>query len=159
MLSHIRVAALAALMIVASAVDASAAKHYRQLYAFLGGHDGAYPISNMVEVGGTLYGVTGSGGAGAASGILFSVDPRTGAEKILHTFGAKVDGVFPWGGLVNVDGVLYGTTTEGGQFSLGGWSCGTVFSFDTATSTYSVVHKFRRQRWHVSARQPDQCRR
>lgn len=141
MLSHIRVAALAALMIVAGAVDASAAS-YRQLYAFLGGHDGAGPLSNMVEVGGVLYGVTGSGGAGAGSGILFSVDPATGAEKILHTFGAKVDGVFPWGGLIAVDGVLYGTTTEGGQYSFGSWSCGTVFSFDTATGAYSVLHSF-----------------
>lgn len=142
MLSHVRVAALAAAMVVAGAVDASAETHYRQLYAFLGGHDGTLPMSDMVEVGGTLYGVTDSGGAGAASGTLFSVDPKTGAEKILHTFGAEGDGVFPQGGLINVDGVLYGTTTEGGQYRLGSWSCGTVFSFDIATGTYTIVHSF-----------------
>ena len=92
-----------------------------------------------MEVGGTLYGMTGSGGR-TSTGTLFSVDPTTGTERVLYTFTGRSDGAFPRGDL-NVGGVLYGTTTEGGLFH-GTWSYGTVFAYDIAAGKYTVVHDF-----------------
>src|SRR5689334_10609629 len=108
---HIRIATLAALMVIGSLADASASS-YRRLYSFQGGDDGAYPLAALVEVGGTLYGMTGSGGR-TSTGTVFSVDPTTGTERVLYTFTGRGDGAFPRGDLLNVGGVLYGTTTEG----------------------------------------------
>lgn len=59
---------------------------YKALYTFLGGADGAYPTGAPVDVGGTLYGVTYSGGANN-SGVFYSVSPA-GTENVLFSFGA-----------------------------------------------------------------------
>ena len=57
---------------------------------------------------------------------------------MIHTFtGFPYDGANPYGGLVNVNGTLYGTTNEGG-FSC---DCGTVFSI-TPSGTETVLHSF-----------------
>ncbi|HLY07023.1 MAG TPA: choice-of-anchor tandem repeat GloVer-containing protein [Rhizomicrobium sp.] len=48
-------------------------------------------------------------------GTVFSVDPSTGAETVLYSFGSQPgDGLFPYGGLVSVNGTFYGTTRAGG---------------------------------------------
>jgi uncharacterized repeat protein (TIGR03803 family) len=61
----------------------------------------------------------------AVPGTVFSLDPATGAETVLHMFGGGSDGLLPQDGLIDVKGTLYGTTRAGGK--VGG---GTVFAVD-----------------------------
>ena len=93
------------------------------------------PYSRLTNVGGTLYGTSESGGA-FDSGTVFSVT-TAGKETILHSFSTnRTDGRNPSSALVNVNGVLYGTTTDGG--TNGG---GTLFSI-TPAGIYNIVYSF-----------------
>lgn len=93
----------------------------KMLYAFEGGSDGAIPTAGLIDVNGTLYGTTSQGGA-SNDGTVFSVDPKTGKEKVLYSFKGGSDGASPYAGLIDVNGTLYGTTSAGGN------GYGTVFS-------------------------------
>ncbi|MGA9943620.1 MAG: choice-of-anchor tandem repeat GloVer-containing protein, partial [Candidatus Cybelea sp.] len=103
------------------------------LYRFSGGSDGSDPDAALVEVGGVLYGTTANGGgsgcAGSGCGTVYSIS-TTGAETVLHSFGGSPDGATPVAALINVRGVLYGTTFYGGDGSgSGGYvGRGTVFT-------------------------------
>lgn len=92
------------------------------LYSFQGGSDGANPGAGLVDVNGTLYGTTKYGGANGA-GTVFSLNPQTGAEAVLQSFGSGTDGQYPISRLININGTLYGTTYLGGAYG-----DGTVFS-------------------------------
>ena len=111
------------------------------LYSFSGGSaDGAGPYAGLVNVNGTLYGTTFYGGAHGygtyPGGTVFSVK-RSGAEKVLYSFGGSSANAFgPYAGLINVNGKLYGTTYDGGAYYQG-----TVFSI-TTTGTEKVLHGF-----------------
>ncbi len=84
--------------------------------------DGEYPYAGLINVKGTIYGTTYSGGA-KGDGTIFSITP-SGKETVLHSFGSKSgDGEYPYAGLVNVNGTIYGTTYYGGAKG-----DGTVFS-------------------------------
>ncbi len=111
------------------------------LYAFRGGqsHDGGGPVAGMINVKGTLYGTT-EGGGDYQVGTLFSLNPRTKTEVMLHSFcGAPCkDGSVP-NALVEIKGVLYGSTSMGGRYD-----GGTVFSFDASTRTENVLYSFKR---------------
>jgi uncharacterized repeat protein (TIGR03803 family) len=114
--------------------------------------DGNYPFSPLIELKGRLYGTTFAGGGnGCASaegcGTIFSVDPKTGDEHLLHKFRPNsMDGLYPYAGLIEVGGTLYGTTFGGGTGScieLGSRGCGTVFSIELATGVETIVYSFR----------------
>jgi uncharacterized repeat protein (TIGR03803 family) len=87
-----------------------------------------------MEVNGTLYGTRSRGGTGCNTfgcGNVFSVDPETGAEKVLHAFGRGADGEQPLAPLLGVNTALYGTTTYGGGAggdACGNGGCGTIFA-------------------------------
>jgi uncharacterized repeat protein (TIGR03803 family) len=90
--------------------------------------DGETPEANLIDVKGTLYGTTASGGDNAgcgktiACGTVFSIDPGTEAEKVLHSFCSQpncADGDRPDAGLIDVKGMLYGTTSAGGAYGMG----------------------------------------
>ncbi|HTT83602.1 MAG TPA: choice-of-anchor tandem repeat GloVer-containing protein [Rhizomicrobium sp.] len=107
------------------------------LYSFAGGADGAYPTAGLINVAGTLYGTTASGGGTGCSpdpgcGTAFSLDPSTGTEKVIHSFCSEkncADGAQPRAGLIDVKGALYGTTVFGGGNDCSpGPGCGTVFA-------------------------------
>ena len=88
------------------------------IYSFAGGSNGARPVGNLVVVNGTLYGITNEGGDACNSytlgcGTVYSIGTN-GAQKVLHTFTGTPDGAFPYAGLLNVNGTLYGTTASGG---------------------------------------------
>jgi len=106
------------------------------VYSFLGGTDGKFPYAGLIDVKGLLYGTTYYGGANGG-GTVFSVNPATGAETVLHTFGNGMDGSEPEAGLVNVKGMLYGTTVEDGAVGEG-----TVFALDPKTGVETVLHSF-----------------
>lgn len=108
--------------------------------------DGQFPVSSLIPVNGTLYGTTGEGGIYgrghscgstpcAGDGTVFSVSPA-GRVHVLHSFGKGSDGVEPEAGLIDVKGMLYGTTTQGGTHN-----CGTVFNVSTA-GVERVLHSF-----------------
>jgi uncharacterized repeat protein (TIGR03803 family) len=93
------------------------------LYSFQGGSDGALPLGDLINVGGTLYGTTQFGGSGtgcsggAGCGTVFKVTLR-GAESVLYSFKGGNDGANPEGGLINVLGTLYGTTRHAASSSI-----------------------------------------
>ena len=109
------------------------------LHTFGKGTDGAKPAASLIDVNGTLYGTTASGGA-YKGGTIFSITPG-GKEKVLHSFGYGADGAYPVASLIYVNGALYGTTENGGASNFCGGGCGTVFSITTSGSE-SVLHSF-----------------
>jgi uncharacterized repeat protein (TIGR03803 family) len=115
--------------------------------------DGEYPYASLIDVNGTLYGTTGYGGANcpdqflSGCGTVFSLDPGTGTETVLHSFCNDrpkcPDGAYPFVSLIETHGKLYGTTEEGGIEACGqGYGCGTVFSVDAGTGREKVVYAF-----------------
>jgi uncharacterized repeat protein (TIGR03803 family) len=119
-----------------AAGDASAAR-IKVLYNFIGGQDGSGPNGGVIDLGGSLFGVTVIGGSGLY-GTVFKFDRSTGSETILHGFQGGTDGLYPMGGLVYANGYLYGVTEEGGSDC----SCGTVFAVDAKTGAETVLHSF-----------------
>ena len=112
------------------------------VYSFAGGTDGRTPVAALIDVGGLLYGTTGAGGGGAGcgsdgGGTVFKLDPVTRAETVLYPFACGSDGEGPAAGLVNVGGLLYGTTKYGG-----GYGFGTVFKINPTTGAETVVYSF-----------------
>ena len=94
------------------------------LYSFGSGYDGKYPAKDLIEAKGTLYGITGGGGARrycygtVGCGTIFSIT-LGGKEKVLHSFGGASDGIAPEEGLIDVHGTLYRTTYGGGASGYG----------------------------------------
>lgn len=110
----------------------------RVVYTFTGGADGGNPLAGLLNVGGTLYGSTEAGGA-FGDGTVFKVNPSTGTETVLHSFkDDATDGGRPHAELINVGGMLYGTTSQGGAFN-----AGTVFQLDPSTGVESIVYAFK----------------
>jgi uncharacterized repeat protein (TIGR03803 family) len=113
--------------------------------------DGSWPQAGVVALKGKLYGTTSLGGAQncyeTGCGVVFSLDPATGAETVLHSFCERQDcpdGGQPFAGLTEVNGLLYGTTEVGGKSKCAdnGDGCGTAFVVDPATRTEMVVYSF-----------------
>jgi uncharacterized repeat protein (TIGR03803 family) len=115
----------------------------RVMHDFTGtlGTDGASPDAGLIHVRGTLYGTTRYGGGGGSSvcgygcGTIFSIS-TSGTEKVLHSFAGGLDGAYPRAALTDVNGTLYGTTSEGGRYKHG-----TVFSI-RPNGTEKVIHSF-----------------
>lgn len=133
------------------------ASAYRMLYSFgSSGTDGTYPGPGLIDVNGTLYGVTFNGGRNH-TGTVYSIKP-TGAERILHDFGGPGDGQFPLAGaaLLDVNGTLYGTTWKGGSqcATIGG--CGAVYSIGL-TGDEKVVYSFNRTNRHGTGATNPEC--
>jgi uncharacterized repeat protein (TIGR03803 family) len=115
-----------------------------RLYAFSGGNDGYAPVAGLRTLHGLLYGTTlRGGGAGCGvegCGTVFSIT-TTGTEQVLHRFSGGTDGIYPSARLRVLNGVLYGTTADGGGTGCGGGGCGTVFSV-TTSGTLTVLYSF-----------------
>ena len=86
------------------------------------GSDGCVPLyGSLLDVRGRLYGTTWFGGrkcnqAPRTCGTVFSIS-TTGSEHLVHHFhNDHNNGHWPFGGLINVNGVLYGTTADGGAY-------------------------------------------
>jgi uncharacterized repeat protein (TIGR03803 family) len=113
------------------------------VYAFQGGADGAVPTA-MVNQGGIFYGTTSQGGGSGCvidnrvygCGTIFSVNEKTGAEAVLYAF-PQANQPPVSGGLVYLQGIIYGVTQNGGANS-----DGSVFSFNPATSSFNTLYSF-----------------
>jgi uncharacterized repeat protein (TIGR03803 family) len=102
--------------------------------------DGQSPMASLIDVDGTLFGTTQKGGANG-KGTVFSVDPGTGSEKAVYSFCSTTkcaDGEYPRSSLLDVNGMLYGTTFGGGTNGY----FGTVFVVDPSTGTENVLYSF-----------------
>jgi uncharacterized repeat protein (TIGR03803 family) len=104
----------------------------RVLYSFKGGSDGANPHAGLTYLNGVFYGTTENGGKHKTyypAGTVFKV-VRSGsgyAESVLYRFnGDPTDGASPESRLTPLNGLLYGTTWQGGQSA-----AGTIFSITT----------------------------
>ncbi len=111
------------------------------LHKFKGFGDGAYPVSGLVAVNGTMYGTTPYGGDFSVCtedgcGVVYSITP-SGDEKIVYRFAGGSDGQVPESGLIDVNGTLYGTTAGGGSSS-----AGTVYSI-TTSGEKTVIYNFK----------------
>ena len=111
---------------------------YKQVFSFGAvNHDGWYPASGVIDVGGKLYGTTSSGGLTGAWGTVYSINKDGSGEQLLHEFDFDTgDGVFP-SALVEAGGVLFGCTQQGGTLTYG-----TIFSINTDGSGYKTLHNF-----------------
>ncbi len=91
-----------------------------------------------------LYGMTDYGG-GRDSGAIIAFDPVTHSEGVVWSFsGSPSDGMLP-GTALTLDphnNLLYAMTLSGGSNTSGGYSKGTVFSFDPAHNSERIVHDF-----------------
>jgi uncharacterized repeat protein (TIGR03803 family) len=86
---------------------------------------------------GALYGTTTAGGS-TLSGTVFKLNPDGTGYAVIHEFGAEGDGLIPDGGLVQTrDGMLYGTTYQGGSSGKG-----TIFQLNTNGGSYGIIHHF-----------------
>jgi uncharacterized repeat protein (TIGR03803 family) len=137
---YCRAAKAALILVVALAAVTAAAQagHYKVLYYFTGGADGAYPQGHVVlGKNGAIYGAALFGGNTSCAanlpecGEVFEVD-KAGKETVLYGFTGGNDGAGPFGSLIqDSKGNLYGTTLEGGSGTCE-WDhtvvgCGTVF--------------------------------
>ncbi len=119
------------------------------LHAFTGGADGTGPMGGLVYENKLLYGTTiQGGGTGCGSsfgcGTIYSVDPASGAETVMHSFGDGTQGSYPEAQLAYASGLFYGTTAFGGTEAGCGDNrgCGTIFSFDPSTNAETILYNF-----------------
>jgi len=119
--------------------SAQTSSRFSVIYAFEGGKKGEHPWAPLINVNGTLYGTTyGSFGSGPKSaGTIYRIT-TSGTETVLHAFAGYPhhDGSSPQSALLNVKGILYGTTYNGGG---GG---GTVFEISASGGSYEILHNF-----------------
>jgi uncharacterized repeat protein (TIGR03803 family) len=104
--------------------------------------NGEWPAASLTPgSGGNFYGMTSSGGSNESgtvfqmttNGILYTLYPFSASVN-----GTNVEGASPQAGLtLGSDGLLYGTTCDGG-----GGGDGTVFKI-TTNGTLAVLHSFR----------------
>ena len=106
------------------------------LSRFKCGLDGWSPRDQLLAYGGALYGTTFSGGGPTGSGTVFAAN-TDGTRNVLYRFEGTQHGSQPVAGLVAVNGILYGSTTEGGD-QYGGY--GVIFSI-TPAGDFNVIHR------------------
>lgn len=94
--------------------------------------------SLIMAANGKIYGTTREGGT-QRRGVLFSIDPLSSEQKVLHNFVTNNSAPYtPDTKLFQApDGKLYGVTGRGGNSDYG-----TIFSFDTVTNTLTRLYSF-----------------
>lgn len=107
------------------AIDKTGAE--RVVWLFGVDQDGSKPAGHLAVFRGQIYGTTQQGGSAACSpqygcGTIFRFDPSTLRETKMHEFTAS-EGDLPLNGVIERNGILYGTAEEGAMRS---W--GSVFS-------------------------------
>jgi uncharacterized repeat protein (TIGR03803 family) len=120
------------------------------LYSFSGRSDGSYPEGTLLlDPAGNIYGTTSTRG-GNLLGTVFQLEKSQGGWTLntLHTFTGDGDGAVPEAGLVRRGNSVFGTTYNGGTYSLcgifGASPCGTVYELTSVKQgvEYSVVYSF-----------------
>jgi uncharacterized repeat protein (TIGR03803 family) len=131
---------------------AAATTNLTTLTLYGGGLDGKSPYSRPVlGAGGTLYS-TAYGGGENGFGTVFSLTPPDvpggdWTKTVIYAFQGGQDGAHPLGNLMSRNGVLYGTTYQGGGSKSCDGGCGTVFrltppSVPGGAWTETVLYRF-----------------
>ncbi len=103
--------------------------------------DGGYPEGGLVQdvVTGDFYGTTYFFGV-SAGGTVFKLS-RDGTLTTLHSFSGP-DGLYPMSGLLQAsNGILYGTTNEGGGTVNCYLGCGTIYEI-TRNGAFTTLYYF-----------------
>lgn len=113
------------------------------VYSFQAGNDGWWPAGGLTYADGTLYGVTIWGGKshrGVCCGTVYSLS-TSGNHTVLYRFQSTSTGLYPETIPVEMNGLLYGTTSVGGS---GGRHRrqGTIFSVPVGGGSEQVLHSF-----------------
>ena len=123
---------------------------YRIVYRFKGSNGSGRP-NNILDVNGTLYGTTATGGSSACfsqgCGTVFKFDIVSRRLTVLYRFRGGRDGANPNSLQAYANGALYSTTVAGGDSQChgyrGGAGCGTVFKFDLASGRETALYRFK----------------
>ena len=111
---------------------------FKVLHSLNGTTDGTLPYSGLVQAtDGNFYGAAeASGNNGADCGTLFRITP-SGVFTVIHTF-AGTDGCNPYSALYqHTNGLIYGTTYDGGNSSAGcEQGCGVVYSLNIGSAPF-----------------------
>lgn len=120
------------------------------LHQFTAEYDGSGPYGSLImDKRGNLYGTTATGGSTGCGGIdygcgtVFKINAK-GKESVVYAFGGNSDGAYPLARLVERQGTLYGTTSDGGggaQCIVQFGGCGTVFKV-TPAGVETVLYSF-----------------
>jgi uncharacterized repeat protein (TIGR03803 family) len=109
----------------------------KTIYVFKDGHDGEYPDqAPTVDGAGNVYGTTHIQDGSNFAGAIWKIS-AAGKFSLLRDLNGGTDGFHPNSPLLlNRNGILYGTTYEGGPSNYG-----TLFSI-TPSGKFAVVHAF-----------------
>jgi uncharacterized repeat protein (TIGR03803 family) len=109
------------------------------VYSFKGGNDGSAPTGNLIELNGTLFGTTSSGGSSDNLGTVFKAMPQ-GNEQVIYRFVGGPSGNTPDSGLTLSKGALFGLTSAQ-LFSLApsGASYRALDTFESASAEGPLV--------------------
>ena len=148
--------ALAILAAMLTMVSIAQAQTLRILHNFTDAPDGSNPWGRLsIDRSGSLYGTTEAGGTkyDGGQGIVFrmSASGENWTMANLYTFTTDSDGIDPLGVQFGPDGVLYGTTSNGGSVYtlhpsptisatlLSSWKISWLYSFPGYDDTYGDV--------------------
>ena len=106
-----------------------------------GGDDGDVPRAALIQSGGRLYGTTIYGGT-ARYGVIYRLDPDSGAVKTVYSFPGGTGGEYSQSPLLDMGGLLYGASAGGVAREGGAASCGTIYSVDPASGNEAVAYSF-----------------
>jgi uncharacterized repeat protein (TIGR03803 family) len=112
------------------------------LHTFHDRNDGKFPIYGLtVDTSGVVFGMANGG----CCGEVFELLPSGASyrERTIYDFKGGTDGAWPAGPLLDVHGVLYGETSDGGGSSSGRGQ-GTAFELSAAGKSYRerVLYRF-----------------
>ncbi|MFY9665341.1 MAG: choice-of-anchor tandem repeat GloVer-containing protein [Candidatus Cybelea sp.] len=127
----------------------AASVSYKTIYSFgQNGKagDGLTPLADLIAVGSKLYGTTQFGGTTNGQcyigcGTVFKVSAQ-GEESVVYRFKGGSDGFSPSGGLIDVNGELFGTTSTGANGRDCSYGCGTVFKVTTDGKSKKLLYTF-----------------
>jgi uncharacterized repeat protein (TIGR03803 family) len=109
------------------------------LHSFTGDPDGSYPLYGnlLMDKNGNLYGTAFEGGT-SNYGIVWEVSSK-GKETVLYSFAGGTDGEYAFEQSLTTDGKgnLYGTTEDGGTYTIG-----VVFKVNIKSKKEKVLYSF-----------------
>jgi uncharacterized repeat protein (TIGR03803 family) len=114
----------------------------KNIHNFTGNNnDGAFPQGGVtLGTDGNFYGTTYEGGS-VTAGAVFKVTPG-GTYTTLYSFTGGKDGAYPYAPPVEGnDGNFYGTTTAGGNTTVCGSGCGTIYKI-TPAGVLTTLYEF-----------------
>ena len=109
------------------------------LYSFSGPNILNFQVPGLTILNGVLYGTTDDDGA-TGNGSVYAFDLNSRKFSLTYSFAGGAHGGYPQGGLLALNGLLYGTTSGGGSTNNG-----TVFSLDPVAGTETILHSFNGQ--------------